>query len=163
MDAAHRMEHKSTLYDEACRIPLIVRPPGGSDGRVDRSHLVSNGLDLLPTLCDWAGVAPPPGLLGRSLRPRVEGDDSSEWRGSVRIECAIGRGVVTDRYKYAVYDVGTSAEQLTDLARDPHEQRNALGDPDSQEALAGLRRLWRDAFGDAPRDSSRVLGSMAQA
>ena len=32
-------------------------------------HLVSNGLDLLPTLCDYAGIEAPEGLHGRSLRP----------------------------------------------------------------------------------------------
>ena len=46
----------------------VTRP-----GLVDREHLVSTGVDLIPTLCDFAGIATPEGLTGRSARPLAEG------------------------------------------------------------------------------------------
>ena len=59
-DASHRLEHKSELYENACRVPLVVSYPGVTPpGKVDQSHLVSAGLDLIPTLCDYAGIGPP--------------------------------------------------------------------------------------------------------
>ena len=72
-DASHKMEHKSTFYEESARIPLVVMHKGTAPaGRVDETHLVSNGLDLLPTVCDYAGLpdakADP---RGRSLRPPI--------------------------------------------------------------------------------------------
>ena len=163
MDASHRMEHKSALYDEVCRIPLIVRPPGGMTGRVDRTSLISNGLDLVPTLCDWAGIAPPPALPGKSLRPLVDDVVRQEWRRSVPVECAIGRAIITDRFKYAVYDLGSSREQLIDLASDPWEQRNALHDPEHSHALVELRHAFRTTFGSTPRDPAHVLQAAADA
>lgn len=160
MDASHRMEHKSMLYEETCRIPLIIRPPGGqSPGRVDQAHLVSNGLDLLPTFCDWAGTCPPSDLKGRSLRRLVETASDDTWRRSLPVECVIGRAIITDRFKYSRYDVGSSAEQLTDLACDPHEQKNSLHDHQNQPALAELRALWQETFGSQPRRPADVLSA----
>ena len=70
MDASHRLEHKSVCYEEASRVPLLVCMAGATKaGLVDREHLVSTGLDILPTMCDFAGIAPPAGLDGQSIRP----------------------------------------------------------------------------------------------
>lgn len=147
MDGAHRMEHKSSLYDEACRIPLILRPPGGTEARVDQTHLVSNGLDLLPTCCDWAGAEPPSGLWGRSLRPLSEGSlFPQDWRKAVPIECEIGRAIVTARYKYCRYNSGRNSEQVVDLERDPWEQANALHQIERESSLSELRRLFETIF-----------------
>jgi len=164
MDSSHRMEHKSTLYDEACRIPLIIRPPGdGSPGRVDCTHLVSNGLDLLPTFCDYAGVAPPSRLPGRSLRRLVEGNSQECRRRSVPVECAIGRAIVTERFKYSVYDIGADREQLIDLVSDPHEQRNVLNDSRYHQVLEELRAVFQRTFGSEPRHPADVVKAAADA
>jgi len=81
MDSAHRLEHKTMLYDEAARVPLIVSYPGRTKaGLVDREHLASSGLDLLPTMCDFAGIAPPAGLPGRSIRALTRADRGAERR-----------------------------------------------------------------------------------
>lgn len=153
LDSAHRMEHKSALYDEAARVPLIVRPPGGTVGRLDRTHLVSNGLDLVPSFCDWAGVAPPEDLAGRSIRCLVEGDHPGRWRDWLPIESAVGRALITDRFKYARYSPGGSSEQLIDLVADPGETRNAAHDPEHRATLDRLRARFESAFAVAPGES----------
>jgi len=164
MDAAHRMEHKSTLYEEVCRIPLIIRPPGNAAaGRVDKARLVSNGLDLLPTICDYAGVEPPGGLMGRTLRPLLEGAPSGAWRRSLPVECAIGRAILTERFKYAVYDLGANREQLMDILEDPAEMRNALDAHPDRRVLEDLRRLFEQTFGSTRRDPAEVLKALAEA
>jgi choline-sulfatase len=49
--------YKSVLYEESVRIPFILSQKGVIPaGIVDDEHLVSNGLDLLPTLCDAANI-----------------------------------------------------------------------------------------------------------
>jgi len=153
MDASHRLASKRFFYEESARVPLIVRPPGGlRAGRVDRSHLVSTGLDLLPTLCDYAGITPPPGLLGRSLRPLIEGRVPPDWRSFVVCEERNGRMVRSTRFKYCVYADGTLEETLFDLEADPGELRNLAGDPSRASVLAEHRRLlreWVAATGDA--------------
>ena len=78
----HRLIHKISLYDAAVRVPMIVAWPGHvAENRTDRTHLVS-GFDVTPTLCDYAGTAPPPDMRGRSLRELIEGRGPA-WRDYV--------------------------------------------------------------------------------
>lgn len=152
MDAAHRLEHKSVLYEEAVRVPLIVSYPGVTKpGLVDRTHLVSSGADLIPTLCDYAGIAIPEGLPGRSIRGLAEGRPVASWRDQVVVESQSGRMLRTSRYKYAVYETGAHPEQLTDLERDPGEMANLAEDPAYRDALEDHRarlRRWVEAYRD---------------
>jgi choline-sulfatase len=146
-DSAHRMEHKTAFYEEPSRIPLLISQPGRtSPGVVDGAHLVSNGLDLVPTLCDYAGVEPPGDLRGFSLRPLAEGREPDSWRDAVPLESELGRGVVTRRFKYLLYDEGENREQLMDLEGDPHETLNAARDPDKQDVLEALRERFQAVF-----------------
>ena len=80
--AHHRLFHKLSFYDGSLRVPLIVSWPGQvAENHVDRTHLAS-GFDLTPTLCDYAGTAPPPEQRGLSLRPVIKGRNPS-WRDYV--------------------------------------------------------------------------------
>jgi len=152
MDGAHRMEHKSVLYDEAVRIPYIMSYKGViPEAAVDDAHLVSNGLDLLPTLCDYAGIRPPEGLQGASLRPLAEGKAPKARRDYVACESQNGRMMRTERFKYCVYDSGEHREQLTDLRNDPGEMTNLADDPAHRDVLAEHRRhlrQWVDRAAD---------------
>ena len=153
LDAAHRLEHKSILYEEAARVPLIIRHQGVTQaGLVDEKHLISVGLDLIPTLCDFAGVDPPPDLVGRSVRPWTEGREVPAWRDRVVVESKAGRMLRTDRFKYVVYQGGAHREQLIDLAEDPGEMVNLAEKPEYRDVLEehrrGLRR-WVETTGDA--------------
>ncbi|MHB8902905.1 MAG: sulfatase family protein, partial [Thermoguttaceae bacterium] len=130
MDGSHRLEHKSVFFEEACRVPFLISYPGVTrPGLVDREHLVSAGLDLIPTLCDYAGIAAPPGLMGRSVRLLAEGRSPDRWRPFVAAETHYGRMVCSGRYKYCVYESGSRREQLVDLEADPGETRNLADDP----------------------------------
>lgn len=146
MDASHRMEHKTAFYEEASRIPLLVAAPGMQHVGLVDTHLVSNGLDLLPTLCDYAGAASPEDVQGFSLHPLIEGQTVENWRTALPVESEIGRMIVTERYKYMLYDEGANREQLIDLLTDPGEMRNAAGDPQSQAMLEYLRSEFNAVF-----------------
>ncbi|OGV74790.1 MAG: hypothetical protein A3K19_17765 [Lentisphaerae bacterium RIFOXYB12_FULL_65_16] len=147
---AHQWNQKSALFEEVVRIPLIVRAPGGKSGVCDHNHLVSNGLDLLPTLCDYAGICPPPGLRGGSLRPLVEGrEPPAAWRDSLVVETIFdggrgydtaGRALRTRQHKYVLYDRGRYREQLFDMERDPGEIVNLAVESRHQELLNDCRR-----------------------
>ncbi len=144
MDAAHRMEHKSVLYEESVRVPFVMSQKGRIPaGVADTKHLVSNGLDLMPTLCDYAGIDMPSGRPGKSLRPLAEGRTATEWRGHVAAESQNGRMLRTARYKYCLYDSGANREFLVDMETDPGEMKNLAHDKDHQDVLAQHRRLLR--------------------
>ncbi len=141
-DSSHRMEHKTTPYEEAARIPFIVSQPGVTPaGTVNTTHLISNGLDFVPTCCDYAGIEPPEDLLGRSFRGIAESQAVDEWRDFLLIESEVSRAIVTQDFKYILYDEGESREQLIDLVDDPHETRNAAKDDGNRDTLESLRRM----------------------
>ncbi len=144
LDAAHRLEHKSILYEEAVRVPFIVSYKGVTrPGLVDTTHLVSAGLDLIPTLCDYAGIEPPSQLLGRSVRPLAESRKNDSWRDQVVVESQDGRMLRTDRFKYNVYANGKHREQLIDLQKDPGEMVNLAENPKYKGILNEHRRRLR--------------------
>lgn len=142
MDASHRLEHKSVLYEESVHVPLIVYRKGVTKpGLVDREHLVSSAVDLIPTMCDFAGIPAPAALHGRSVRALAEGRASEAWRDCLVAETLCARMVRTARYKYIVCDSGARREQLIDLEKDPGEMRNLAADPAYAKILTNHRRL----------------------
>ena len=143
MDSAHGFEHKTHFYDQAARVPFIMVGPGVRAGQVDDQHVMSNGLDLLPTICDYAGATVPEDLWGSSVRPLLEG--GSSWRDYTPMVNQIGHAVVSRTHKYCVFDHGQNAEQLYDLIHDPGETRNALNGLDQADALA-QHRAWYSEY-----------------
>jgi len=147
MDGSHRMEHKTALYEEAANIPFMAMWKGKiPGGRVDDKHLVSNGLDLLPTVCDYAGIEGVADPRGKSLRPLFENREVA-WRQTLGVESEIGRLVVDQEgYKYIRYDAEGEEEQLLDLNKDPYETRHFTADPAYAGKLDDLRgefdRIW---------------------
>jgi len=142
-DSSHRLEHKTTFYEESANIPFLAmwkdRIPAG---QVDDTHLVSNGLDLLPTVCDYAGIKGVSDPRGKSLRPLFEGKNV-KWRDTLGLESEIGRMVVSkDRLKYIRYDAAGKEERLFDLSNDPHETTYFTNDPKYASKLAGLRKSF---------------------
>lgn len=143
MDASHRMEHKSTLYEESANIPFMAMWKGHiPPGQVDEKHLVSNGLDLLPTVADYAGIEGVADPRGRSLRPLFEGRQM-KWRETLGVESEIGKMVVDkDGFKYMRYDAVGIEEQLLNLNEDPNETTHFTNDSKYSGKLDHLRKVF---------------------
>ena len=139
---AHGLTQKTVFYEESVRVPMIVSVPGHAARESDA--FVNMGIDLMPTLLDYAGIEIPSHLPGRSLRPWVEGRAVADWRDEVIIgnhmsqgdvieegfvPITEGRMVRTDRYKYCVYQHGETRESLIDLIDDPGERVDLARDP----------------------------------
>jgi len=136
----HQLVTKNYLYDEAAKVPLIVSCPGRvAENKKDTTHLAS-GLDILPTVCDYAGGKPPANVRGHSLRPLLEGMPVL-WRDFVPAEVTIlGRMIRTPRYKYITYK-RDPVEQLFDMQADPGETKNLAGEAKLASALKAHRKL----------------------
>jgi len=160
MDSAHRFEHKSLLYEEAVHVPMIVSWKGVTQaGLVDRDHLVSTGLDLIPTMCDFAGVPKPASLKGRSVKALAEGKPAGNWRSYLVVENQQARLVLAEHWKYMVGGAGEIREMITDLARDAGEMKNLASDPAYRERLQTGRRLLKEWYAshDLKLDPKYVL------
>ena len=142
LDGAHRLEHKTMFYEEASRVPMIVTQKGRTKaGGVDKAHLVSSGIDLIPTMCDYAGIDPPKDLPGRSVRALAEGrKPEADWRDELVVENQNHYMLHTGRHKYALFDRGANREMLVDLKTDPGEMKNLAADAAHGKTLADHRR-----------------------
>ena len=150
MAGSHQLRTKNYMYEEATAVPLIICPPGKATGAaVDNRHLVS-GLDILPTMCDYAGLAIPKSFEGVSLRGLIENPNTepkSGWRDHLVLEIndrTVVRMVRSERYKYIVYAEGAVREQLFDLRSDPGETRNLAQQPSAKKIMATHRDMLRE-------------------
>lgn len=129
--AAHQWAAKLSLYEEAATVPFIIRWKGNiPSGAINRDQLVS-GIDLAPTLMDYAGVANNVQFTGKSLRPVLE-DPRKNLRDYLVVQLADdkldssrhARMIRDHRFKYNLYNQGERNEQLFDLWEDPGETTN---------------------------------------
>ncbi|MDP9380112.1 MAG: sulfatase [Chloroflexota bacterium] len=129
----HRLEAKTTAYEETIRVPLLVRGPGVPRG-ISRSQMALNN-DFAPTFARLAGVRPPTFVDGRSLSPLLSASRPASWRNTLLVEHrrSANEGpfarlvpdydaVRTANHLYVEYENG--ARELYDLSSDPYELRN---------------------------------------
>lgn len=129
----HGLQGKQNLYEHTWRVPFIVKGPGVKQGRAMGNFYL---MDVLPTLCDLAGIQSPDTIEGSSFRPVLEG--KMETIRDVLYGVYTGgtkpgmRAVRKGDWKLIKYDVldGTVREtQLFNLADNPHELLSDHHDP----------------------------------
>ncbi len=153
--AHHQMVRKNYLYDEAARVPMIVAFPGHVPTDVDDTEHLVSGVDVVPTVCDYVGIEPPPHQRGRSLRPALEGGAGRALPfvvSEVKSRGTLARMVRSPRYKYVRYK-GDPVEQLFDMQADPGETRNLASASQAAGVLEDHRRRlaeWEKRIVPAP-------------
>lgn len=125
----HGLQGKQNLYEHTWRVPLIVAGPGIQAGSRAPGNVYL--LDILATLCDLAGIAPPATNEGLSFRPVLEGKQS--LIRDTMYGCYCGgtkpgmRSVLHGDWKLVQFDVldgQVREQQLFNLAENPHELLN---------------------------------------
>ena len=117
--------HKSTLWEESTRVPLIIRSPGvGTSGTV--STRAVSLIDLYPTLAELASLSSPADLDGESLVPLLNDPDAPRSTPAITTRQGQHHSVRTDRWRYIRY--GDGSEELYDHASDPMEWKNLAAD-----------------------------------
>ncbi len=154
---SHQGFQKFALYEEEVHVPFIISCLGEGvpvqKEHLDEKYFVS-GVDIFPTICDYAGIDIPETCQGMSLRPLAEGEDIP-WREYAYIESNYwGRSIVTDAYKYITEykpkDIedfippGPDSEQLGlvqlfDRNKDPYETFNLVDSPEHQNVINACR------------------------
>lgn len=144
--ASHQWAAKLSLYEESVKVPMIITWFGKTPENVANTENLVSGLDIAPTILDYAGVDIPARMKGYSLKQLIENPDTS-WREFLVTQLAIdpadsskmARMITDGRYKYNLYSYGERNEQLFDLANDPGEKVNLAYTP----AFASLKRELR--------------------
>jgi arylsulfatase A-like enzyme len=147
----HGLWHKMMPYEEAIRVPLVMRHPRRITAGI-RSQAMASLVDIAPTLLSIVGERPPGKMAGCDLSPAFQSETEfqidpyrfaeheplGEWHRAVAWRLA-----ADDRFKY-VWNQG-DLDELYDLEADPYELFNLIGDPGIDRELARLRdrlRRW---------------------
>lgn len=129
--------HKSTNWERATRVPLIISAPGlGRPGQ--RSHRAVSLVDLYPTLVELAGLEAPENLDGESLVPFLRDPRAMRSRPAITTRAGRHHSVRDDRWRYTRY--GDGSEELYDHRSDPHEWHNLAASPEHREVRERLAR-----------------------
>lgn len=140
---------KHTNYEEALRIPLLIRAPGITIPGTHTRQLAET-VDLYPTLAELAGLPKPPGpqpVDGESLVPVLKDPKkrvSDHAYHAFPRDRGLGRAIRTERYRLVEWKrpgeaAATADLELYDYETDPHETQNlAASQP---EVVAALRKI----------------------
>ena len=152
MMGAHALNAKGpAMYEEITHIPLIIQKPGKQDaGTVD--HALVSHIDLLPTMLELSGMDVPDILDGRSLCPRLNGEDDADER-EILIE--FNRFEVDHDYEgfqpircwmaenhKLVINLLEDVDELYNLKDDPYEMNNLI----NNSATADIRDRMHDCL-----------------
>ncbi len=170
----HGMYNKQVMYEEAIKVPLIVRVPWlGKRGNVVKGRV--SQIDLVPTLLELMGEPVPDELQGESRAPELRGESTLE-RNDVFVQ--MNRGALPGQGKFATdipeeeikrvvglpWRTVVSAEgwklnlspgdqcELYNLNIDPHEQTNLYDDPAQKNRIQDLSsriKAWQERTGDS--------------
>jgi len=159
MFGAHGRRAKNIFYEEAARIPFLLRyprqvPAGGT------SDACLGTVDVMPTLLSMMGLQCPKSAEGMDLSHCAAGKAGPEPDAALMMICGATaawqdghewRAMRDKRFTYAVYRVDRS-ELLFDNVNDPYQQRNLAGDPKhaaTVERFRGMLKQKMAGLGDA--------------
>ena len=131
---------KTDLWEESCRVPLLVSVPGLTKPDFKCEGVV-NLLDMYPTLVELCGLPPNAENEGRSFAPLLK-NPSMEWNVPTLTTYQYKNHSLTDgRYRYTWYGgKADGAEELYDHSVDPLEHTNLAANPESQEIIALFKK-----------------------
>ena len=161
----HGFFDKRMYYEEAARMPFVIRYPGKVRAGARLKDLILN-VDFAPLLAEYAGTSMPEAQ-GRSFAANLSGSTPADWRKEIYYRYWTNHdirpshmAVRTDRYKLIFYygmplnmtdsyaTDFTPSWDLYDLQADPYEDRNVYGEkqyePIVKKLKATLRRLRRE-------------------
>jgi len=154
----HGFFSKRFMYDEAMRMPFLIRYPRWLKPAVVNDDMIAN-VDFAPTLLDMAGIPVPASMQGRSFKRNLQGRTPSDWPQAVYYhywQHLLHRNVpahygIRTKDKKLIFYYGLPLGQtsykptppeweLFDLRDDPHEMKNVYGDPHYAEIIAALKK-----------------------
>ena len=145
----HKLGDKRAAYEEALRVPLLMRYPKLIKPGTQIDQMVLD-IDLAPTFCEVAQATSKPAVLhGRSILPLFSGDlNGQAWRTSALFEYYLEpaypnvptwHAVRSERWKYIHYDEVADVDELYDLKNDPYEMKNVIADPANAKQVETMK------------------------
>jgi len=158
MMGSHRLIAKSLMFEEAVRVPLLMRLPGQATGR--RVAAPVSQVDLVPTLLDLMEQKVPSHLQGKSLRGMLTGDGRTaredvciEWNGP---DSGIKRFASNGEYPDFLAEIATR-RQFVDAIKDPVRTVITAAGWKFNCSQAGEHELYN--LNDDPLETANLAGA----
>ncbi|QTN34365.1 sulfatase-like hydrolase/transferase [Akkermansiaceae bacterium] len=143
----HGMWCKHTNYEQAARIPLMIAKAGAKQGEGKRSDAFVETVDLFPTLCAMAGLAPAAGIDGTDIFAALSDPSAGTMDHAIHVYPRggrLGRAIRTGNYRMVEWkvpgaDPETAEYELYDCLRDPLEKENIAAK--NPEMLLGMKEI----------------------
>lgn len=176
--------HSWSLYNESIKVPCVIKFPGGRHAgrKVDEFVRLT---DLVPTVLEVLGFDPPQADFdGRSLVPLLDGREEGgrpvvaelaaevmDSLGAPRVALSSGRDllILNGPYKkdllssFAFPPPAFPPLELFDLARDPAETKNLVGEPSKAEVVRALAAEAERTLAAVKPKSERKLSKEMEA
>ncbi|MGB5892643.1 MAG: sulfatase, partial [Ignavibacteriaceae bacterium] len=157
----HGLYDKRFMYEEALRMPFLVRWPDHIKSGSTSDGMILN-VDFAPTIMEIAGINPHPEMQGDSFLQLMMGKQPADWRESMyyryhysHFETEPHYGVRTYTHKL-IYFNRIDKWELYDLENDPLEMNNVYNDPKYNQAVEELKKELRrlqTELGDDPNNN----------
>ncbi len=140
----HNLWRKTYAYEASARVPLIVKAPGASGLPAGGTCECPAELrDVMPTVCEAAGIDVPATVDGISLLGAMRGEsDLRPYLHGEHCTCYSTmqeNQFVTDGKRKYIWFPRTGCEQFFDLERDPDEMHDLIDDPDYSDEVTRWR------------------------
>ena len=159
MFGAHGRRAKNIFYEEACRVPFLMKLPG----TIPAAHVTDvclNVPDVMPTILSLMDLAVPEAVEGMNLSHCALAKEGSEpeaafmqgmgttaaWRDGNE-----WRALRDKQYTYAIYHVDKS-ELLFDNQADPYQMKNLINDLKYAKKVEYFRELLKSRMSDLKDD-----------
>jgi uncharacterized sulfatase len=149
---------RPNMFEEAIRVPLIVRWPGVVKPGMEIAEPVSN-IDMFASVLGMLGAPIPKSVKqeGADFSPLLRGR-KVPWRDTIFCQfdlhntgLAYMRMIRTSEWKLVRHHFTNFLDELYDLKADPYEMRNLYANPDYRAARDGLQQrlsAWQRSIDD---------------
>ena len=153
----HGFFSKRFMYEEAMRMPFLVRYPKKFKPGSINDDMISNA-DIAPTLLEMANLPIPEHMPGKSFLKNLKGQTPQDWPDAVYYhywqhilhrDVAAHYGIRTRNRKLIFYyglplgltsyDATEPEWEMFDLEKDPNEMKNVVDSPEYAEDVALLK------------------------
>jgi iduronate 2-sulfatase len=141
----HRFWMKVSLHEESARVPLIIKVPGKKSAV---THVLTELLDLYPTVADLAGLKYSKHLQGKSLVDVLDNPAHSVRQMAFSISHRNGTFsflLRTPKWAFIQYDEdGGSGVELFDMEYDPQQFNNLATHPKYAETVKFFKEKLKE-------------------
>jgi arylsulfatase A-like enzyme len=151
----HGHYQKTTLFENAARVPLIIATPDmGTAGK--STAMPVEMVDFYPTLAELCGLPKSQHLSGVSLVPTLRNIRAMP-RLDALTQYATGYSLYTGRYRYTEWGAkGSGGAELYDHTKDPAEMKNLANRAAHKNTVTELSRRLHTRIAEANRKPKGV-------